>query len=103
MATKEERADARAEARADAKAEAKAEAAEARAADRAEAMAAMKTAEPTPIPQGHIAVEVMSDFVGHERKALSKGERVTLPRALALAMIQIGNARAITAEEGEKV
>jgi hypothetical protein len=44
-------------------------------------------------------VEVLSGFISHERKALAPGERVTLPRALALAPCHIGNARELTTDE----
>ena len=44
-------------------------------------------------------VEVLSGFVTHERKAVGIGDRVTLPRAMALAQCHIGNARELTQAE----
>jgi hypothetical protein len=109
MTTKEARAEAAADARAEAKADAKADAAEARAADRAEAKAAgtvktegyvlTESGQVKKIVQGHVAIEVVSDFIAHNRKPVSKGDRLTVPRALGHAMIHAGNARELTAEE----
>ena len=51
------------------------------------------------VEQSHVAVEIVSDFIGHNREHLARGERVSLPRALARAQIAIGAARELTAEE----
>lgn len=51
------------------------------------------------VEQGHVAIEVLSDFVSHKREHVAKGARLTVPRALATAMIGIGHARELTAEE----
>jgi hypothetical protein len=51
------------------------------------------------IPPNMVRVEILSSFIGHDRRVLEPGERVTLPRALALSQCLIGTARELTPAE----
>ena len=51
------------------------------------------------VEKGHVAIVVLSDFIAHNREHVKKGQRITVPRALAHAMIAIGNAREDTSED----
>ena len=59
----------------------------------------MEGGEVKRVDPGQVAVEIVSDFIGHNREHLAKGDRVLLPRPLALAQIAIGAARELTPEE----
>jgi hypothetical protein len=107
MSTKEERAEAAADARADAKADA----AEARASDRAEARAGNRDvagkAGYVTIEGGQfrrrgeesLDVEILSGFIAPGSRPVDKGDRLRLPKSVALEHIAIGNARLVAAED----
>lgn len=59
----------------------------------------MESGQVKRVDENHVEVIVVSDFIAHNRQAVSKGDRVRLPNALARAMINIGSARELTAEE----